>query len=511
MKTDRQWEKVQKRPHHGIALPLFSLYSKKSSGIGEFFDLILMIDWCKSLGMDVIQLLPINDTALDPSPYNPISSCALDPIYLSLADLPDSPTQPRDLSLFQSFTAQSRVPKAILKREKMRWLYSYYEKIFPATEKTDEYQKFIQENHWLTEYCLFKALKDEYGGKNWMEWPLMFQSPDPGLIEPRQKSYNFHAFLQYLCFSQMEKVKAYATKQNFLLFGDIPILLSPDSVGVWAHPEQFDLTLSAGAPPDFYNIHGQKWGFPLFNWKEMRKTGYSWWKQRLSVAEKIYHLYRIDHVVGFFRIWAIPPDKKPSEGFFIEQDPALWTPQGREILEMMIDASSLLPIAEDLGTIPKEVRPLLHELGISSTNVLRWERHWESDKSFIPYEEYNSYSLSTLSTADADITKMWWKKYPDEAIAFSHFKKWPYFPDLSDDRLFEILKDSHHTPSYFHVNLLQEYLSLFKDLCWQNLEDERVNVPGTVLPTNWTSRYRPSIEELVGHKGLADTMREILK
>lgn len=512
MKTQAHWEKIGFHPHHGIACPLFSLRTQKSCGIGEFFDLLLLIDWCKSLGLDVIQLLPLNDSGDDTSPYNAISSCALDPIYLSLFDLPDADPLSSDHTKFALFAELPRLARNEVKREKMQWLFSYFQKNFAATSQTDAYRTFVSEQSgWLKNYCLFKALKDEYGGKHWNQWPQELQAPQEKEFNSRQNGCDFHAYLQFHCFSQLEKVKAYASNQGIFLKGDIPILLSPDSVDVWAHPSLFDLHWSAGAPPDFYNPLGQKWGFPLFNWDEMRKEQFAWWKRRLKVATRLYHLYRIDHVVGFFRIWAIPPDKNPVDGHFVLSDPTLWVPQGREILEMVIDACPLLPIAEDLGTIPKEVRPLLRELGICGTNVVRWHRHWDGDRSYIPYNEYDTFTLTTVSTADADIVPVWWKNFPNEAIPFAHLKKWSYQSELTFEQLFEMLHDAHHTPSYFHINLLQEYLALFPELVSPNLEDERVNVPGTLLPTNWTHRYRPTLEELFTHKKFSDTVRDILK
>ena len=508
MRTDPHWNLIGRSPHHGICVALSSLRTKKSCGIGEFHDLIPLIDWCKSLRLDCIQLLPLNDTGEDPSPYNALSSCALDPLYLSLADLPDAP--PHTVEEFLSLTQLSRCAKSETKHQKIKWLYAYFQKQFPAVSKTAAYQSFLAEHPWLSAYTLFKAFKDEYGQKSWLDWPLPYQTPNPLEFEKRRGSIDFHSFLQYLCFQQMEQVKAYASQRNIFLKGDIPILLSPDSADVWANRTLFHLGLAAGAPPDYYNPQGQRWGFPLFNWDEMRHTHFAWWRQRLKVAEKLFHLYRIDHVVGFFRIWGIPNGKKPTEGHFVPEDTRLWAFQGRELLEMMIDSTSLLPIAEDLGTIPNEVAPILKELGVCGTKVLRWQRRWNADKSYIPYSEYEPYSLTTLSTADSDILPCWWKKYPEEAIPFAHFKHWNYQPVITPEQTLEILRDAHHTPSYFHINLLQEYLALFPDLSWPNLEDERINIPGTLLPTNWTHRFRLPLEEIMSHQGLADAFQKIL-
>jgi 4-alpha-glucanotransferase len=504
------WDRVGKKSHHGIAISLASLRSKKSSGVGEFFDLLPLIDWCRSIGLDVIQLLPLNDTGNDPSPYNALSSCALDPIYLSLSQLPEAGPLAHDLDEFISLTKMDRIAYNTVKHQKIHWLTRYFHRQFESVVGTHDYQTFLHNHPWVRVYALFKAHKDEYGGKNWKDWPESARTLSLSDMEDKRESVEFHSFLQYLCYTQMTQVKTYASTHGVLLKGDVPILLSPDSADVWAEPHLFDQTLAAGAPPDAYNRLGQKWGFPLYDWKAMEQENFGWWKRRLSTMGEYFHIYRVDHVVGFFRIWAIPKNKKPAEGHFVPKDPTLWPEHGRILLQMMLDASPLLPMAEDLGTIPRFVPEILKELQICSTKVLRWQRNWDTDKNFIPYDHYEPLSLTTVSTHDSDTLTLWWKKFPDEAIPFAHFKHWTYNPDLTQDQRFEILSDAHHTSSYFHINILQETLALFPELVWPNPEDERLNIPGTLLPTNWTYRYRPYIEELLAHPQLTQTFRKLI-
>lgn len=496
-------------PHHGIDVLLSALHTKQSCGIGEFLDLLPLIDWCAELKLDVIQLLPLNDSDHDPSPYNALSSCALNPIYLSLHALPyleEHPELRKKFDPLRELTKLQKVDYHKVQSHKLGWLRSYFEGVGQQILHSKEFQRFVGENPWIEAYALFRAIKESLEQNSWETWPEEMRSPSREeyvlLLEQHAKGISFYSFLQYLCFSQLEKVKAYATAHKVFLKGDIPMLIGRESVDVWHHPEIFDLTLAAGAPPDFYNKEGQYWGLPLFNWSAMRKEKFSWWKQRLANASRLYDIYRIDHVVGFFRIWGIPLGRPAKEGQFHPSEESLWVPQGKEILEMMLEASPMLPIAEDLGVVPPETRICLTELGICGTKVICWERRWKEDGRYIPYEEYPSLSMTCVSTHDSPTLELWWRDYPEDAIAFCAFKEWKYAPQLTQAQRKEILYDSHHTPSLFHINLLQEYLALFYELVWPNPEEERINIPGTVLPTNWTYRYRPSVEELTSHEGL---------
>ncbi|HNA62685.1 MAG TPA: 4-alpha-glucanotransferase [Rhabdochlamydiaceae bacterium] len=497
----------KKNRYHGIDLPLASLHSNQSCGIGEFNDLLLLIDWCHDVGFDVIQLLPLNDSGTDPSPYSALSSCALHPIYLSLGALPGSPA-PDGIHL----NALPRVSYLEVLSFKLNFLHAYFAESGHQILDSSDFEEFVVKNPWLLSYALFKVLKDKLQHTPWMSWPDELKSPDFNhLVELHAEEMKFYFAIQFLCHQQLATVKKYAASKGILLKGDIPILISPDSADTWFKPHFFNFNFSAGAPPDAYNSEGQYWGFPIYNWEVIRNDDFSWWHQRLHIATHYYDLYRIDHVVGFFRIWAIPLNHPPREGKFIPENPALWLPQGREILQMMLATSPMLPIAEDLGSVPSSVRTTLAELGICGTKVIRWERRYEQDGSFIPFSDYPKLSLTTVSTHDSDTLQLWWQNSPDEAKAFCAFLGWNYSPDLSFDQRLKLLNDAHHTPSIFHINLLQEYLALFPELVSANPQDERINVPGKVLPANWTYRFRPSIEEIAAHLPLKKAIASVLE
>jgi 4-alpha-glucanotransferase len=213
--------------------------------------------------------------------------------------------------------------------------------------------------------------------------------------------------------------------------------------------------------------------------------------------------------VGFFKIWAIPYGRPSKEGFFLPQDQNLWIPQGKKILEMMLASTSMLPIGEDLGAVPPEVRKALLELGICGTKVIRWERRWQEDRSFIPVDEYIPESLTTVSTHDSTTLREWWLEDGEEVSAYCQFKGWEYKAPLSFKKQLAILEDAHKSTSYFHINLLQEYLTLIPKLSWPDPKDERINIPGVVMDRNWTYRFKPTIDEITSNEKLAEIMRHL--
>lgn len=505
LETRNAWKKIGVYPRHGINISLAALHSHNSCGIGEFFDLIPLIDWCSSVGFHVIQMLPLNDSASDPSPYNAISSCALNPIYISLHKLPKAQLPKMTTHHSPCFMYKD------IQSFKFNFLRNYCEAFLEELINKKDFKNFIKNNSWVKYYSLFKVLKDRLGQNSWMSWPQELKTPDYELLfEKHAPEMLIYMLIQYLASHQLMEVKSYASSKNILLKGDIPILISPDSSDTWMKPELFDFSLAAGAPPDKYNPEGQYWGFPIFNWDIIKKEDFNWWKTRLEVASHYYDLYRIDHVVGFFRIWAIEKNCPATQGKFLPINPALWVPQGQEILTMMIHASSMLPLAEDLGTVSASMRTCLLKLGICGTKVMRWERKYDHDESFIPLDNYPLLSMTTVSTHDSETLQQWWQNPTEGARELADSKGWVYSSDLSFDQRLDILRDSHHTTSLFHINLLQEYLALFPELVWDNPSDERINTPGTVSSANWTYRFRPSIEEITAHEPLKQAIKQII-
>lgn len=513
----KQWSSLQPAPHHGINLPLFSLHSAKSCGIGEYTDLLPLIDYCKETGLKIIQLLPLNDTGLDTSPYSALSANALNPLHLGIASLPfidNDPSLQQLIEEMQGLNSTFRVSYKQVAPQRDFFLHAYFTRFSKKIIESEAYQQFVQETPWLANYALYKSLKVFSSWSCWENWPEDIRNPT---VSSRAKyackfesEIELHQVIQFLCYQQMKAVKAYAKEKGIFLKGDIPILINRESADVWGERELFDINYAAGAPPDMYAKEGQKWGFPLYNWQAHESHNYAWWRQRLKTASHFYDIYRVDHIVGFFRIWAVPLAQKATDGKFIPEDPSSWIAHGEKIIRMMLEEQTMLPIGEDLGTVPPDVRSCLRTLGVCGTKVMRWERLWDEDRRFIPPQSYILESMTTVSTHDSDTLQQWWIDSPEEAKEYAESKGWEFITPLTPEHHFAILYDSHHTGSFFHINLLNEYLALIPGMTSGNLEDERINKPGIIADTNWSYRFKPSVEEIVSNPSLRTLITDLI-
>lgn len=511
----RQWEKIGIGPHHGVNIPLFSLHSQVSCGIGEFTDLIPLFPWLRQIGLDFVELLPLNDTGSDSSPYSCISSFALNPIHLGLAALPHyGQLGQAPLPKLPSLPHQGPINYPLVREQKEHFLRVYFQQNFPHVRTTDHYRQFLErEAFWLDSYALFKCIKEARNGESYHLWKGDYANPRKN-VQKLEKRYgagaDFHRFVQYLCFQQMEAVKEAGLTAGIRLKGDIPIACGAESADAWQFPELFLPEITAGAPPDRLNLEGQSWGFPVYNWQAVRESHFAWWRERLRVASGFYDMYRIDHVVGLYRIWTIAAGKNALEGQFLPKDESLWIPQGEMILLDFLEDSPMLPIAEDLGMVPDEVRTSLKKLGICGTKVIPWERDWLHGKAYIPVSAYDPLSISTVSTHDSETLALWWRQRPEEAALWMSTRGGYYTPTISPEARFAILRESHYSGSLFHSNLLHETLALFPELVGSDPERERINLPGTIGDHNWTYRFVPSVEELLAHPELAICFARLL-
>lgn len=313
----------------GVAIPVFSLRGEHDWGCGEFMSLIPMIRWASQVGMSVIQLLPVNDTTSsrtwrDSYPYNAVSSFALHPIYVNAANAVDmlscnvdGATSERMRDLLISFADRADALNALsdvdyaatiaLKEEFLRVLYDICGSRILATAEFELFDE--QSRDWLLPYAVYCTLRDRYSTCDFSQWEeLSSYNATQAEVFACQNSYDvdFYRFVQYILDRQLSAVRDFAHTCHVALKGDIPIGVAPTSVDVWSAPELYNTTMSAGAPPDAFAVDGQNWGFPTYNWSAMAKDDYAWWRGRLAKMARYFDAYRIDHILGFFRIWEVP-------------------------------------------------------------------------------------------------------------------------------------------------------------------------------------------------------------
>lgn len=411
-RTKEKWERIGLNRKAGVTVPLFSLYSEASTGIGELTDLVLLADWCIKTGISIIQLLPLNDVGEDFAPYNAVSSFAIDPMYLNLNKLKDISTTDYANKLNYLKIKNRPILRHVnykIKNAKINFLWMLFKKnSFPESE---QYMLFKENNvFWLNNYALFKVLMEKFKGALWNEWEENIKNFNSFALGEIAKINNerieFHKWMQWLIYEQFKSVKNEISEKGILLMGDLPFLVSRESADVWSQQNYFHLHLSSGAPPDMYFAMGQKWGMPPYDWNAIANDSFIYIKEKLKYAENFYDLYRIDHFVGLFRVWVTPADNYTIAGSFMPKEEYLWEPHGRKIIEEMVNATTMLPCAEDLGTVPGCSYHVLYEYGIPGIDFQRFNK---INFFFKHVNEYRINSAAVLSTHDSSFWANWWK------------------------------------------------------------------------------------------------------
>ena len=440
----------------GIVLPAFTPRREGDLGIGDTRAMSEWIEWAANHHVGFLQLLPINETGSDDSPYNAISSVALEPLYLAMEDVPGLSEEDIAVARKQLGTSlQSRLvdyPQVrSVKRELLRLSYPRFLTGDFASER-GEFLRFQQEeNTWLNDYVLFRWLMDRAGGSEaWDLWPEQFgkaalarefyESESSLTGNTVAEELAFHAWVQWLCHRQWRAVRALADLKGVKLMGDVPIGISYHSADVFFQPGQFHLDWYGGAPPEtmfkhdrFIQRWGQNWGIPLYDWELMEKQDFAWWKQRIRKLTEIFHIFRIDHILGFYRIYAFPwhPRHNPEFLDLTEAEAAERTggrlPQwawraddtaenkaancadgDRRLKAILAAAGSAEVVGEDLGCVPEYVRPHLESLGIAGFRI----PHWDSrDGRVLTGSELPPCSFVTYATHDHDALAAMWEGF----------------------------------------------------------------------------------------------------
>ena len=357
----------------GTAIPVFSLRTEDDFGVGEFYDLKKMVDWAAATGQSILQLLPINDTTMlhtweDSYPYNPNSTFALHPQFLHLPAA-GVKVDAAYKALQAELNSLEQIDYERVNNAKLELLHKAFDKTFKKLSATAGYQSFVEKNaHWLMPYAAFCVLRDLNGTPDFSQWKgyaKYNRKKVAAFCEEHKADVDFWCFVQYHLDLQLSEVCKYAHSRGVIFKGDLPIGISRTSVDAWLYPELFHMDSQAGAPPDAFSADGQNWGFPTYNWEKMAEDGYAWWKSRLAKMSEYFDAFRIDHILGFFRIWEIPLwTKSGLDGYF---NPALPYP-ANELESQGFDVRNTDLFIED----PRKVGCYHPKIGAKSTQGYMW-------------------------------------------------------------------------------------------------------------------------------------------
>lgn len=548
----------------GVSIPVFSLRSASSHGIGDFGDLRKMADWANATGLSIIQLLPINDTTThltwrDSYPYNCISTLALHPIYINLeavGKLEDEALREELEQEGKRLNAGRFLDYEGVWKSKMRYLRAIYLQEKGNVSTRPGYCAFVEGNReWLLPYAAFSALRDRMGTANFRDWGKYstfswkmidtLASAGDSLAE----EIHFYIFIQYHLHLQMVQAKEYAHSKGVALKGDIPIGISRNSVEAWQYPHLFNFGQQAGAPPDAFSTDGQNWGFPTYNWEEMEKDNYTWWKNRFSHFATYFDAYRIDHILGFFRIWEIPVEYRsglmghfypalplseeelaqwgfedivpgelfiedpyskgkwhpmigaPQEGkfaglyhnYFYERHNDFWYHNAMKKLQQLIASTNMLTCGEDLGMLNESVSRCMNNLKILSLELQIMPKEYGvelGDPLKYPY-----LSVCTTSTHDCETLRMWLGARKGAS-------------DATPQECLETIARNMASPSMLAILPLQDWLSIDGTLRCSDAASERINIPA-VADHYWKYRMHLTIEDLLAAEDLNKTIKEL--
>ncbi len=545
----------QNNPSHtprrtGMLFPVFSMRRKGDLGIGDTTSVRQCIDWLSAYDVGFLQLLPINVSGSDNSPYSAISSIALDFIYLDMAQIPELSQDDVDTvrtELAGEWLESEKVDYTMVRKAKSQLLRLAYERYQQDSTDSSEFKAFMkQEADWLVPYCKYRWLMEEAGGaegsEDWTSWPKEFNTPRKALSYERKKDkvtdggpravQEYYAWVQWHAFSQWRAVRNYADTTGMKLMGDIPIGVSNASADVFFEPQWFKEDWYGGAPPEtvfkddaFACKWGQNWGVPLYDWDALEDDKFSWWKRRITKLTDIFHIFRIDHILGFYRIYAFPwHPKKNAE--FLELTPAEakkltfgelphFYPRADDSMankaQNLMDGDTYLKaileaakgyevVGEDLGCVPDYVRPHLAELGIAGFKICHWETNMFGDAQQ-PHEHPHC-AFATYATHDHPSIRSMWEELRQNIAdgcegSGDGLKIISQYADLP-------VMDADQYPAFNSVikwALLESLLksgASYAALMITDILDSRarINAPGTVGDHNWTYRVDWKLEDV---------------
>lgn len=506
---------------NGILLPLSAMKTENDWGVGDFSSLRQWTEFFSSQGTKIVQILPLQETAQDQTcPYSALSAFATDPVYTDISDVPDVSASPRAREFIDSLAPKisewrcaKKAPFFAVKQAKLKALWFGYQHFLETEMSADSPRARAFKAYcaaqagWLRGYALFRAIKEFYKWQTWTEWPeglRDFQKQAVDAFENQYREYvDYFSYMQWVLDLQLRRAKTFAQEKGMLIFGDIPFGTNLDSAEVWSERENYRLGWEIGAPADQFSKGGQRWGLPAYDWAYQHAHNLDLWRRKIRRVTELYDIFRLDHLVGFFRTYVFAPGD--DVGAFDVQGEQNQIDRGYNFLRMVLEeADGKLPVGEDLGVIPNYVRRMLIDLRIPGYKVLRWER--EDNGYYREPRTYPQVSLATTSTHDTETVRGWWETmHPHERaniwemISTQKTDGNVPFDDWSQRAILRRVLDSNSA------------ITLFS---WQDIVGtlERVNTPGTVCDENWTyrSEYTPEQAAEIYAPQLA-MYRELLK
>ncbi len=565
------------KPLAGLLAPVFALRGKHDLGIGDVGALREFVQWSAKHGFGVVQILPVNETGNDNSPYNAISSVALDPLTIEITakEVPDltAPeikkiTDHADLAALREGPVQypevRALKMALLERAYARFMAGPWKK---NAERALRFRQFrADEAAWIESYALFRTLMEANGGsERWDYWApeqqtlaraSVWLAAEPEVERERlAERVRFFCYVQWIVWTQWRAAREAATALGVALMGDIPFGVSYYSADVWADAELFDHRWCGGAPPErvfkadpFTTKWGQNWGIPLYRWDVHRRQNFTWWRQRVAKVREVFHLFRIDHILGFYRIYSFPwrPDRNAEFLPMSDQEAMAvtsgdlphFTPRGddtpehkaancadgNEYLKVLIEeCGQYRLIGEDLGEVPEYVRPNLAKLGIAGFKIPIWENEYDGGP-MIPGAKYQRLSVTTYATHDFEPLRATWEGYMAKIEAAEHGspetwadrdRAWHDVRRLAGWAGFEVPRITPYT-SEVHERLLGALLASNAWIAITMITDlfaslQRFNYPGAVSTSNWSERLPQPVAAWDRDPAIAPIMKRIDK
>jgi 4-alpha-glucanotransferase len=510
-----------------VLVPLFSLVSSRSWGIGEFLDLPPFARWVRDAGQSFVQVLPILEVPdHETSPYSALTAMALDPIFISLPEVEDfaafggvAELTPEDRDQLAAVQAAPRVQHRAVRALKGRWLRRAYQRFLleeagPQTPRFHRFNAFAErEGWWLDDYALFRALRGVNQQRAWWEWaePLARLQPDAlaRAHEEHAVEIGYRKYVQWLAAEQWARARTESAPVQ--VFGDVPFMIAADSPDVWMQQQDFRFDATVGVPPDAFSETGQDWGLPPWRWDVMTHNGFRWMRCRARRTAALFDGFRLDHLVGLYRTFIRPLDSA-TRPFFAPADEHQQRELGETLVRLYQTCGSSV-IAEDLGTVPDFVRASLRELGVPGFKVFRWERYWrQPEQPFVDPPDYDEVSVATTGTHDTEALATWWETMPqedrDRIVRLASVGRWleprpgddpsapaTFTPAIRDALIRALLGSG----SRYTIFPFQDFFGWI----------DRINTPATVDEENWSWRLPWFVDQLESLEEPRERAREL--